>query len=148
MLNKSYSTEIQANDSKIWNALWDLNNYKKWTSAFCEGSYAVTDDWKEGTRVHFLTPDGNGMYSDIIENSPNKKMAFKHIGDIKDFKEIELDEEQNAWTGAKEIYELEQLKDNLFQLKITVDIYEKFFNFFESTFPKALENIKEIAEKK
>ncbi len=103
MINKKFNILIQAPASKVWFALWDDYHYRNWTQVFCEGSYAVTQNWEQGTRVHFLGPDGNGMYSEVSENKPNLKMAFTHIGNVKNFIEEPLDEESNSWTGAREI---------------------------------------------
>jgi hypothetical protein len=51
--------------------LWDDITYRKWASAFCEGSYAVSH-WNEGDTVHFLDSTGNGIYSSIDEKIENK----------------------------------------------------------------------------
>ena len=59
-----FSTVINASKEKVWNALWDEENYKKWTSPFSEGSCAVSD-WNEGSKILFLDGKGSGMYSII-----------------------------------------------------------------------------------
>ncbi len=145
MLTKDYSIEINASAEKVWYTLWDDAHYRRWTSVFSEGSYAVTDHWKEGSRVHFLNPDGRGMYSDVTENKPFAKMVFTHIGDIKDFKELELTDETREWTGGQERYFLTE-NNGVTTLTISVDIYEKFMDYFEKTFPLALAKVKELAE--
>jgi hypothetical protein len=38
-------------------SMWDDSTYRQWTSAFSEGSHAVSD-WKEGSKVLFLSPEG------------------------------------------------------------------------------------------
>lgn len=58
-----FSTNINAPREKVWDTLWNDNSYRKWTSAFMEGSYAETDNWKEGSKVLFLSPGGDGMGS-------------------------------------------------------------------------------------
>ena len=61
MENRNFSVDIKASREKVWNALWgDDSAYRKWSSAFTEGSYAVTDNWKEGTKVLFPDPKGSG----------------------------------------------------------------------------------------
>ena len=84
MKHLTFEIEINAPADKVWNAMWDEENYKKWTSTFCEGSYAKSS-WKQGERIHFLDPNGNGMYSEISTLVPNEKMFFTHIGNIKNF---------------------------------------------------------------
>ncbi len=57
-----FTLTINASPEKVWNALWDLENYKIWTNPFCEGSYYKTDHFSEGSKIHLLTTGGEGMY--------------------------------------------------------------------------------------
>jgi len=77
-----FKIEINAPASKVWRVLWDDATYRKWTTAFCEGSYAVSN-WNEGDGVHFLAPNGDGMYSVIEKKIDKQLMSFRHIGNIK-----------------------------------------------------------------
>jgi hypothetical protein len=52
----NFSINISAPKDKVWQTLWDDASYREWTSAFAEGSYAETDNWKEGSEVKFLDP--------------------------------------------------------------------------------------------
>jgi uncharacterized protein YndB with AHSA1/START domain len=147
MTYKEFSIEINASPEKIWFALWDDHYYRQWTSAFCEGSYMVTD-WKAGGRVHFLSPNGEGMYSMLEVNRPNEKMYFRHIGEIKDFEEQPVDEKTGAWSGAREYYSL-YIKDTPtvpIVLSVQMDIEDTYLPYFMDTFPKGLEKVKELAE--
>lgn len=38
-----FSTTIDTPKEKVWDELWEDSSYRKWTSIFCEGSYAETD---------------------------------------------------------------------------------------------------------
>lgn len=145
MIQKKYSIEIAAEKEKVWFSLWHHDNYAKWTQVFCEGSNVVHNNWEQGTRVHFLALDGNGMYSTILTNQPNEKMVFEHIGNLHNFEEQPIDEESAAWTGAKESYELEVVPNGVV-LHAVVDIYEPYLDFFDTSFPKGLEKVKEMAE--
>jgi hypothetical protein len=53
MEKMNFNISINALKEKVWNALWKDATYTKWTSAFTEGSYAVTDNWKEDSKVYF-----------------------------------------------------------------------------------------------
>jgi len=55
---------------------------------FAAGSYAKTDNWKEGSKVLFLDGKGQGMVSTVAKNKPNEYMSFKHLGEVKDVKKI------------------------------------------------------------
>jgi uncharacterized protein YndB with AHSA1/START domain len=144
MKQQTFTIEIKAPKEKVWNAMWTDENYRKWTAAFCEGSYAKSS-WKQGERVHFLTPNGDGMYSELTKLVPNEKMHFTHIGNIKNFEEQPLDEEAKAWTGAKENYTLTEQNENTI-VTVEMDIVEQYWDYFNETFGKGLATIKEIAE--
>ena len=140
-----FKIRIKATPEKIWSVLWEDETYKKWTSAFCEGSYAVSD-WKEGDKIHFMSPGGEGMNSIIEKKIPNEYMAFKHIGEIKDFKELPLNAETEKWSGYMETYRL--IPDDEFtDLVSQVDVIEKHIDYFKEAFPKGLEAVKELSEK-
>lgn len=145
MQTREYKIEINATAQQVWFALWDDVHYRNWTSVFCPGSHAITDNWKEGGKVHFLTPEGKGMYSIVSENTPYKKMVFTHIGNIFNYKELPLDEEAKKWTGGKEGYTVSE-NNGITTLVVTIDVYEKFMEFFDTVFPKALEKVKALAE--
>ena len=144
MKNLTFEIEINATADKVWNAMWKEENYKKWTSAFCEGSYAKSS-WKQGERIHFLDPNGNGMYSEISTLIPIEKMFFTHIGNIKEFEGQPLDEATKAWTGAQENYTIIS-NETTSKVIVTLDIVEDHANYFLNSFPKGLAKIKEIAE--
>ena len=145
MKNLTFEIEINATADKVWNAMWKEENYKKWTSAFCEGSYAKSS-WKQGERIHFLDPNGNGMYSEISVLVPNEKMFFTHLGNMKDLEEQPLDEATKAWTGAQENYSVIS-NGTTSKVLVTLDIVDEYANFFLESVPKGLATIKEIAEK-
>lgn len=139
-----FAIRIKAPVQKVWEVLWNEDTYKKWTAAFCEGSYTVSD-WKEGDKIHFLSPNGEGMNSVIEKKIPNEYMAFKHIGEIKDFKELPLNDETKKWSGAMETYRLTP-DDEFTDLVAQMDIVEKYIDYFKDAFPKGLEVIKELSE--
>jgi len=139
-----FTVQIKTNPDKVWKVLWEDETYKKWTSVFCEGSYTVSD-WNEGDKIHFMSPNGEGMNSVIEKKIPNEYMAFKHIGEIKDFKEQPLDEETKKWSGAMETYRL--IPNGEFtDLVAKVDAGEKFVDYFKDVFPKGLEVVKQLSE--
>jgi hypothetical protein len=139
-----FTIKIKAPAEKVWNVLWDDETYKKWTSVFCEGSHTITD-WNEGDKIHFMSPNGEGMYSVIETKTPNEYMAFKHIGEIKDFKELPLNEETKKWTGAMETYRLIP-EEEFTSLIAQIDVVEKYLDYYKETFPNGLEKVKELSE--
>lgn len=140
-----FTIRIKATVEKVWSVLWDDKTYREWTRVFCEGSYAVSD-WNEGDKIHFMSPNGEGMNSVIETKIPNEYMAFKHIGEIKNFEELPLNDETKKWSGYMEIYKL--TPDGEFVILTSmVDVIEKHIDYFKDAFPKALERVKELAEK-
>ena len=140
-----FKIRIKASAEKVWKVLWDDETYRKWSGSFCEGSYAVSD-WNQGDKIHFMSPSGEGMNSIIEKKIENEYMAFKHIGELKDFKELPLNEEAKQWSGAMETYRLIQ-DDEFTDLTAQVDVIEKYIDYFKEAFPKGLEKVKELAEK-
>ena len=111
-----FALNIQASATKVWQVLWDNVTYTKWTSPFMEGSYAVTD-WKEGSKVQFLSPDGGGLFGLIDECRPKEYMSFKHLGEVIDFKELPIEEGPETWSGAMETYSLTKQNDGILLIK-------------------------------
>lgn len=134
-----FSININAPVEKVWNALWQDANYRKWTAVFHEGSYAESD-WEEGSKILFLGPGGDGMFSMIEKKTPNKQMTFKHLGELKNGVK-----ESKDWENARESYFLSE-KDGGTELKVELDSVGEFEQYFSETFPKALQEVKNIAE--
>lgn len=140
MSKLKFPVSINAPKEKVWEKLWEDKNYRTWTAAFMEGSYAESD-WKEGSKIKFLTPKGEGMFSVIETLVPNKQMTFKHLGEIKDGVE-----EPKDWGDARESYHLEE-KNGVTHLDVEVDVAgEDFETYMNAAFPKALAILKEMSE--
>lgn len=141
-----FSVSIQAQKERVWDILWNDATYRKWTRPFSEGSYAVSD-WQEGSKVYFLAPSGDGMYSLIEKKIPNEFMSFKHLGEFKNKEEQAMSE----WAGSYENYRLEE-NDGITTLSVDIDVAGEGANlvsmvdFFNEAFPKALHIVKELAE--
>ena len=83
MINRlQFSIDIEAEPIKIWKALWKDSCYREWVSLFEEGSYIKVDNWEEGSKILFLSPDQSGIHSLIEKHIPNKIIRFKHLGKV------------------------------------------------------------------
>lgn len=140
-----FSIDIKGEKTKIWKALWNESSYRDWISVFLEGSYVITDNWKEGSKVLFLSPDQSGIYSSIETHIPNKVMQFKHIGNVIKGKEQPIDDETKKWSGTTEIYTLTEGTDNN-TLTVEIDVLDEHLDFMTITFPKALEKVKSLSK--
>jgi uncharacterized protein YndB with AHSA1/START domain len=146
MEKKEFKITINAPKEKVWNILWGDDSYPAWTSVFAEGSRVETDNWKKGSKVLFLDGKGSGMVSTIAENIPNEFMSFKHLGEVKEGVENIASETVKEWAGALENYTLKSTNGKT-ELTVDMDISEEYMDYFMKTWPKALEKVKELAEK-
>lgn len=144
MKTLQFTTTISAPRETVWKVLWDDTTYRQWTNVFAQGSYALSA-WKEGARVHFLSPSGDGMFSEIAQLIPNEYMAFRHLGTMKGGKEQPETEETKSWAGAMETYTLKE-NNGQTELLVSVDTVESFEQYMRDTFPKALEKVKLLSE--
>jgi uncharacterized protein YndB with AHSA1/START domain len=140
-----FSTTINASKEKVWEILWNLDAYRAWTSAFCEGSYAETDNWKEGSRVLFLGPGRSGMVSMVAINTPYEYMSFKHLGEVKEGVEDTTSEKVKVWAGSTENYTLKE-ENGTTTVTVDLDIADEYKEMFEKMWPNALEKVKALAE--
>ncbi len=139
-----FNIEINSTCQNVWKMLWDKNTYTIWTTPFCEGTY-FEGDLKQGERIHFLNPNGGGMYSDIAFLKENELIVFKHIGWIKDKKEIPINDETEKWTNSFEAYKLQEVEGKTF-LKVEIDIDAQYVDWMKEKFPFALNELKKISE--
>ena len=98
-----FNVLINAPAHSVWTVLWGEDTYPKWTSVFSEDSKAVTD-WQEGSKVHFLGGEGEGMFSRIERRIDNELMSIEHLGVLKHGVEQPPTAETGDWAGAREVY--------------------------------------------
>lgn len=144
----TFSIKINADKSAIWNALWEDNNYRKWSAVFFDGSYVVVNDWNEGSKVHFLGEGQNGIYSVIEKYIPNELVRFKHVGNVVDGKEQSVDPETEKWSGAKESYAVTEIGNGLNMLTLELNVMDEHLDFMKEKTPKALKVILKMCEGK
>lgn len=139
------STNINAPKEKVWEVLWDIDAYQAWTKAFNESSTVKTDNWKEGSKLFFVDGNGAGMVSEVAANRPYEYMSFRHLGMVKDGVEDTTSEEVKKWAGSLENYTLKEA-DGTTELTMDMDINDEYKEMFENMWPRALANIKALAE--
>ena len=144
MEKQSFRVLIQAPREKVWKFLWEDSNYRKWTSVFCEGSYAESD-WQEGSKILFLSPGLNGMVSKIAVKRASEFMSFVHLGEVKAGVEDTTSEGVKSWAGAEENYTLNEMGNDT-ELVVEMDMNDQMREYFMNTWPKALSRLKELCE--
>lgn len=140
-----FQIEIHASPQKIWEVLWSDTGYRNWSSVFTPGSFAESDNWETGSLVQFLSPKGHGLYALIEEHTPNHSMVFKQLGMVSNKENQPIDAETAIWCGFHESYQLEN-RGNVQQLTVTLETLQHTVNYFNTTFPLALERIRDLAQ--
>lgn len=139
-----FEQEIKASAETVWNKMWDKKSYTDWTTPFCAGTY-FTGEIELGSRIHFIAPSFDGMYSDVFYLIPNKLIIFKHIGNLKDLKELPIDAEAERWTGSFETYKLNEV-DGVTTVTAEIDCVPEYIDYMNEKFPLALQELKKISE--
>ena len=137
-----FEVEIEATAATVWDKMWDKKSYTEWTTPFCAGTY-FTGEMELGSRIHFVAPSFEGMYSDVFYLIPNKLLIFKHIGMLKDLKEQPIDAETEKWTGSFETYKLNEV-DGITSVTAEIDCVPEYINYMNDKFPLALQELKKI----
>lgn len=147
MEKHQFTTTINAPKDKVWEVLWGKETYPAWTAAFSEGSMAETDNWKKGSKVLFTDGKGSGMVAIIEDNRPNEFMSFKHIGMVNNGVEDTESDKVKEWAGCHENYTLKEDNGNTL-LSVEMDIGKDWLEYFQKTWPVALDKLKKLAEEK
>lgn len=145
MEKKSFNIRIDAPRETVWNILWGDATYPQWASAFMEGSRAETD-WQEGSRVLFVDAKKDGMIAVIDKSISHEYMSFRTVGEITNGVEKLANASDQEWAGALENYTLKTV-DGKTELTIDQDLADQHVDYFVEVWPRALEKIKELAEK-
>ncbi len=146
----NFKIEINAPKEKVWNTMLDDATYRLWTTPFSEGSY-YKGDWSKGSKILFLGPNPEtgkegGMVSRIAENKLYEFVSVEHLGIINDGIEDTTSEEVKKWTPAFENYTFRE-KNGKSEVQIEMDINSEYKEMFNEMWPKALQKLKELAEK-
>ncbi len=151
MKNIQYKIEIHAPAQKVYETMLGLKNkstYDQWTFAFNPSS-TYMGSWEKGSKMHFLAVDENGkrggMISEIEENLPSKYVSIRHYGILDGETEITSGKQVDQWAGGHENYSFNE-NQGITTLIVEMDIVEEYLDYFNSTYPLALEKLKEISE--
>lgn len=143
-----YSVEIDAPVDIVFTRMIDKDYYEKWTKAFNETS-TFRGTWQEGEKILFVgcDKDGNegGMVSLINQMITNSYISICHLGEYRDGKEILEGENISSWKGMLENYAFEQTESGC-NVLISLETMDGFKEYFDSTWPNALQILKEICE--
>lgn len=149
-MNKlKFSIIINAPKARVWDTMLNDVTYRIWTEAFGPGSYCV-GDWSEGSKMLFLAPRDSGdmgMVSRIKENRLHQFISIEHLGMIENGKEDTTSDAVKSWAGVLENYTFNEL-DRKTELIVEMDSDEEYSEMFNDMWPKVLQKLKELAERK
>jgi hypothetical protein len=152
MKKLQFKKEIKATAQKVYETmlgLKDKSSYEYWTSAFNPTS-SYEGSWKKVDKILFIGVDENGkkggMVSEIVEHQPAKFVSIRHYGFLDGDTEITTGEQVEKWAGGHENYSYEENK-GITTLTVDMDAIEEYLDYFNTTYPKALDKLKEIAER-
>jgi hypothetical protein len=151
MKTLQFKIEINATAQKVYDAMLGLTNkssYEYWVSVFNPTS-TYEGSWEKGSKIYFVGVDENGkkggMVSLIEANQPATFVSIKHYGFLDGEVEITTGELVEKWTGGHENYTFQEQEGKTI-LTVDLDTVEDYEDFFNTTYPKALEKLKEISE--
>lgn len=145
-----YEVKINAPQEKVWKATTEAKNYTEWTKPFHPSSY-YEGGWNQGDKIRFLGKDENGevggMLSQIDKSEYPSYISIKHYGQIVKGKEDTTSDEVKKWAPSYENYTLEKINDTTTHFMAELDMAEEWAEHMDTAWPKALDKLKEIAER-
>jgi hypothetical protein len=143
-----YQIHINAAPEHVYKVMLAEDTYKAWTKHFNPTS-TFSGTWEKDSKMLFLGLDehGNvgGMVSRIKEHLPNKFVSIEHLGLLRGDEEILCGPEVEAWAGGLENYLFTESNQGTL-LSIAVDSNPEFAEYFDGTWPVALQALKSICE--
>lgn len=143
-----FATTIEAPVEKVYATMLAPNTYAEWTKVFNADS-RYEGSWEKGSKIRFVGADeqGNlgGMVSRIRENRPNRFVSIEHLGVLQGDQEITSGPEVDGWAGALENYTFIAEGDHT-RLVVDMDANDTFREYFEKTWPVALERLRRLCE--
>lgn len=146
-----YSAHIHAPATDVFRSMLgldDIATYEEWTAEFNPTS-TYRGNWDEGSKILFLGTGENGevggMVSEIAEHIPGRFISIRHVGIYDGGQEITSGPAVEAWAGGYENYTFEET-DGVTTVTVEIDITEDYEDYFEKTWPVALDKLKELVE--
>lgn len=146
-----FKKEINASAKTVYETmlgLKDVKTYEQWTAEFNPTS-TYEGNWEKGSKILFVGTDKNGkrggMISEVADHIPNQFVSIRHYGMLDGEKEITEGSDVEAWAGSLENYAFHE-HNGVTTVTVEMDTAEGFDDYFNNTWPKALNKLKELAE--
>ena len=152
MQKLQFTIVIKAPANKVYRTMLgldDIKTYETWTYAFNPTS-TYKGTWEKDTKMYFIGTGENGkqggMVSIVEEHIANRFISLRHVAALEGEKEITEGADLEKWAGGHENYAFEEINDAT-TVTVETDSPEGFEDYFNNTWPKALEKLKHILEK-
>lgn len=147
-----FKQDINASAETVFDTMLGLSSvetYEQWTSGFNPTS-TYEGSWEKGSKIYFVGTDENGkrggMVAEIADNIPNQFVSIRHYGLLDGDQEITEGAEIEAWAGTLENYSLHE-ENGVTTVTVETDIAtDDYLDYFNTTWPKALNKLKQLAE--
>ena len=143
MKEMQFSIEINATKERVWDTLWQDKTFRDWTGIIDPGTHMV-GDLKEGNELQFISGNGYGVTSLVEKFVTGEFLLLRHRADTQ---EDGKQEREKEWAGGTESYSL-AAKDGTTILTVAFDVPPEQEEYFKVNYPKALERVKVLAERK
>lgn len=153
MKKLQFNINIDAPASKVYDIMLGLSHkstYEQWTAIFNPTS-SYEGSWSKGNKILFIGTDENGdkggMVSEVFDLVPDRFASIRHYGLVNKNVEITEGPDVEKWANGFENY---TFTENSGTTTVTVDLdtTEEFIDYMNLHYPKALDKLKEICEKK
>lgn len=152
MKKLQFKKDINAPARKVYDTMLGISNiktYQLWTSEFNPTS-TYEGRWEKGAKIHFVGTDENGkkggMVSEVVDIIPFQFVSIRHYGILDGENEITKGVEVEKWAGGLENYSFDE-HNGVTTVEVEVDVTEDHLDYFNTTWPKALNKLKDLAEK-
>ena len=143
MKEVQFRVEIHASRERVWDTLWQDETLREWAGIIDPGTHMV-GDLKEGNELQFISANGYGVTSLVAKLTAGEFLLLRHRADTQGNGKRERAQE---WTGGEESYSLSE-KDGTTTLIAAFDVPPEMEDYFKINYPKALERVKVLAERK
>lgn len=145
-----FAITINAPKERVWDTMLQDATYRDWAALFNpNGSSWYEGDWTQGSKILFLGDGENGqvggMVSRIKEVRPYEFVSIEHLGVVQNGQEDTTSDTAKQFAPAFENYTFVD-KQGATQVLVDMDTVEEHRRMFESSWPKALHKLKELAE--
>jgi hypothetical protein len=152
MQKLQFKKEINASAQKVYETMLGLKDkatYEYWVATFNPTS-TYEGSWDKGSKIRFVGTDENGkkagMVSEIVENKPANFVSIRHYGFLDGDTEVTTGEQVEKWAGGHENYTFEE-NNGITTVIVEMDTIDEYLDYFNTTYPKAMDKLKEISEK-